>query len=139
MKTTGYIIGLIFCIAFSSCDKINVPDDSLEDVFGHWIRYEESSNWGGYYYEPDERYISISITDFGKYYQYNNDDETAERNYKFVHGSEIDQGDGYLIEFTGLADMGFNQYLRITQYSKDTLYLSDTGYDGYTYSYVRDN
>lgn len=139
MKISGYIIVFIFFTAISSCDKINVPDDSLEDVFGHWFRYEEWGGWGGYYYEPDERHISISITDFGKYYEYYDDDEMADRNYKFINGSEIDMGDDYFIEFTGLANMGFNTHLRITQYSKDTLYLSDTWTDGYTYSYVRDN
>ncbi len=140
MKISIYIAGVIFCIAFTSCDKINLPDDSLENVFGHWILYEEAGGWGGYYYGPDERHTSISITDFGKYFQYYDGDETMERSYVFVTGSEIDMGDGYYIEFKELGNAGFNQYLYINQISDDTLYLSEaTWTDGYTYKYVRDN
>lgn len=137
MKETGYIILLAGCLTFSSCDKLTVPDDSLNDVFGHWILYQELSTWGGTYYEPDQRFVSISITDFGKYYQYYDNEETQERSYTFVHGSEINADDAYYIEFNGM-NMEFDNHLRITQYAKDTLLLSDSWTDGYTYYYLRD-
>lgn len=138
MKKLFVILFLFLMI--SSCKKeIEVPESSLQQVFGTWQWYQSSGGHAIQILTPESEGYSkhIEITDKGIYKEYKNHVRRKKLTYTF---ELIDYQASYKLNFKDeLINFSVHRTpsLLIEIVSLDTLFLYEDVFDGFMHCYVR--
>ena len=134
-----FIILFLF-LMISSCKKeIEVPESSLQQVFGTWQWYLSSGSVQMLSPESEGYSKYIEITDKGIYKEYKNHVRRKKLKYSFDVNKSMVHHLPYRINFKDeLVNFSFPIFpLVIEMVSLDTLFLHEDVFDGATHCYVR--
>ena len=128
-KISHFVLVLVL---FSSCKKIETPNEQSKLLFGAWKYISSSGGFsGGGVSEIGFVDKGVEFTNKGQRFDYNNGKKEEGNNYSFETKKSIFSGqDEVMISYKN----SFSQSFKI---SNDTLYLSDEVNDGYNYIYLK--
>ncbi|MFH0895819.1 MAG: hypothetical protein V2A54_15395 [Bacteroidota bacterium] len=134
---------LLIAVSFAACRKdVDVPDPSLEKLFGKWQLVGSCGGIGGAsFFGNTEYWIELNRNGIFKGYDGNTLEEKREFNISIGH-SIYTTNDAYLIKYHTTKFIHRKYHLeKISQsiefFGEDTLWLLDEAYDAYSYCYVR--
>ena len=126
------ILLFIFLTSFFSCQRISVPEPSLNVLFGEW-KFQSAS--GGFTGDgpgwSQSRGIRINFKKSGTVIRSEAGRVVQTENFKFVQKTSIFSDDiSYQLDYPQSIDQSFS-------IKGDTLLLQDEVHDGFSYTYTR--
>ena len=137
-----FIILFLFLFITSCKKEIEVPESSLQQVFGTWQWYQSSGGHAIQILTPESEGYSkyIEITDKGIYKEYKNHVRRKKLKYSLDVNKSMVHHLPYRINFKDeLINFSVHRTpsLLIEIVSSDTLFLYEDVFDGFMHCYVR--